>query len=67
MLALLIALLLGVAVLAVFHLLLMWAARVEQRADDRHLMGRVYFPTRGRKAGVSARKRRRRPGDVGDW
>ena len=45
--------------LAVVGLVLRWAAKVEQQADERQLMGRVYYPTRGRKAGVPTLRRRR--------
>ena len=58
-------LLLGLAVLVGVSLALRWAVRAEQRADDRYLMNRVYYPKRGRKAAdVPALKRRPWPDDV---
>lgn len=51
------------APLVVVCLVLRWAARAEQRADARRLMNRVYYPKRGRKAGVPTLERRQsRPG-----
>ena len=55
---LLLAMLAGMTVLVVVCLVLRWAARVEQRAHARLLIDRVYYPTRGRKAGVPPFRRR---------
>ena len=56
---LLIALLIALAVLVVAFPMLRWAARAEKRADDRLVMERVYYPARGRKAGMPPFRRRR--------
>ena len=64
---LLLAVLIFLAVLAVAGLVLRWVAKVEQRADERQLMGRVYYPTRGRKAGVPTLRRRRASGRRKVW
>ena len=55
---LLIALLFALAVLVVAFPMLRWAVRAEKRADDRIVMGRVYYPTRGRKAVMPPFRRR---------
>lgn len=57
---LLLSLLIGLAVLAVASLVLRWALKLEQRADERYLTKRVYYPQRGRKAA----ERRAWPDDV---
>ena len=56
----LLAVLLGLVLLTVIGLVLRWTVRAEQRAPDRHLASRVYYPKRGRKAGVPTLKRRPR-------
>ena len=56
----LLALLLGLAVLAVIGLVFRLTARAEQRAPDQYLASRVYYPKRGRKADLPTLKRRPR-------
>ena len=55
----LLAMLLALAVLVAAFPVLRWAARAEKRAEDRIVMGRIYYPTRGRKADTSPFRRRR--------
>lgn len=59
---LLLALLLGLAVLAIVHLVLRWVARADQGARDRDVLDRVYYPTRGRNKDVPSFRRRRAMG-----
>ena len=63
----LLAMLLALAVLVAAFPVLRWAARAEKRAEDRVVMGRVYYPTRGRKADMLPfRRRRAAPGRSGN-
>ena len=50
-----------VPVLLVGYGVLKWAARIEERAQLREAMDRVYYPRRGRKADVPELKRRPEP------
>ena len=51
--------LLGLAALAVVGLALRWATKAEQRANERYLINRLYYPKRGhRAADVPTLKRR---------
>ncbi len=63
---LLLVLLLGLAALVVVNLVLRWAARAEQRAYERHLINRVYYPERGHKADLPTLKRRPWLADIDD-
>ena len=50
---------LGLAALAVVGLALRWATKAEQRANERYLINRLYYPKRGhRAADVPTLKRR---------
>ena len=55
----LLAMLLAFAVLVVAFPVLRWATRAEKQAEDRIVMGRVYYPTRGRKTDMPPFRRRR--------
>ena len=48
----LVALLIGLGLLALALPVLRWAARAERRAGEREALDRVYYPTRGCKAGM---------------
>ena len=50
-----------VPVLLVGYGMLKWAARIEERAQARQEMDRVYYPRRGRKADVPELQRRPEP------
>ena len=50
-----------VPVLAVGYVVMKWGAKMEQRALDRQVMERVYYPRRGRKIDVPALKRQSEP------
>lgn len=56
---LLVAILIGLAFLVVALPVLRWAVRAERRATDRQALGRIYYPTRGRKADVPSLRSRR--------
>ena len=63
----LLAMLLALAVLVVAFPVLRWTVRAEKRADDRIVMGRVYYPTRGHKPGAAPERcRRAAPGRRGN-
>ena len=51
-----------IPVLAVGYVVMKWVARVEQRAQARQEMDRVYYPRRGRKVDIPELKRRPVPG-----
>ena len=61
MLEMLVLVAIVVPVLAVVYVVMKWAARLEERALRRQEMRRVYYPRRGRKAGVKEFKRRSEP------
>ena len=48
----LLILVVGAAVLAALYGVGRWAARMENRARDRRVLDRVYYPRRGKKAGL---------------
>lgn len=54
----LLAVVIVVPVLAVVYVVMKWIAKAEQRTQARQGMDRVYYPRRGRKAGVPELKRR---------
>lgn len=47
--------------LAVVYVVMKWVAKVEQQAQARQGVDRVYYPKRGRKADVPELKRRPEP------
>ena len=49
---------LGAVVLAALYGVGRWAARLENRAQERRVLDRVYYPKRGRKAGLQVLLRR---------
>ena len=61
MLETLVFVVIAVSVLAGAYGVMKWAARLEGRALRRQEMRRVYYPRRGRKAGVKEFKRRSEP------
>ena len=54
----LLTLILGLAVLAAICGVGKWAARMESREQERRLLKRVYYPKRGKKAGLQVLVRR---------
>lgn len=60
MFELFLGLVVGLAALAVLYAVMMWIAGVEKRASQRQSMVRVYYPKRGRKAGLQKLIRRQR-------
>ena len=51
----------AVPVLAALYLVMKWIARLERRALRRQALRHVYYPRRGRKAGVKPFERRSGP------
>ena len=62
----LLILVVGAAVLAALYGVGRWAARMENRAHDRRLLDRVYYPRRGKKAGLQVLVRRQEQPQGGD-
>ncbi|MCY4513834.1 MAG: hypothetical protein OXC69_01665 [Candidatus Tectomicrobia bacterium] len=62
----LLTLILGLAVLAAVYGVGRWAVSMENREHQRRLLNRVYYPKRGRKAGLPVAVRRQgQPRDSG--